>query len=152
VKDSIYFKNKNEGKFNIVTKEYTDCNGEKFCVEVKEPLPYLQENEIHAPVFLDVSFANSTYHRATIFKDVYKLKSKTYLHSSTPLIVGDMFTVSGDRNNEYYISGKLRSKDKNNNFVYIIKRVDGYSIVQLNLNKLVKNKVIFIKGFFGSKK
>lgn len=144
--DDRYFVDENEGCKEYITNKYTDCNGEEFCITTEEDLPYKQAQEIHAPVFISTTLGSDPFYESRIMVDTDKIKGITYLHLQYPLKVGDIIGVKGT-SERYYIFRNM-NRDKFGNFLYQIKRVDGFSIVQLDLNSLKKGKIVKVKGYF----
>lgn len=144
--DKRYFVDENEGCKEFITNEFIDCNGETFCVTTEEELPYIQAQEILAPVFISTTLGSDPFYESMIMVDTNKIKGVTYLHLRYPLKVGDILKVKGT-DEKYYIF-KAANKDKFGNFLYQIKRVDGHSIVQLDLNVLKKGKIVKVSGYF----
>lgn len=144
--DDRYFQDENEGCKEYITNKYCDCNGEEFCITTEEDLPYKQKHEILAPVFISTTLGSDKFFQSLITLDTHKEKGNTYLHVKFPLVVGDIFRVKNSAE-RYYIFKSLH-KDKFGSFLYQIKRVDGNSIVLLDLKALKKGQIVKIKGYF----
>lgn len=148
--DSPYFADVNEGCTKEVVTTYCDCKGVQHCIVRKELLPYIQKYEILAPVFIATTWGAERYYNAHLTQDAYKKKSKTIINITYPFKVGDILKVDGSCCAKYFIKAKL-GKDKFNNFIYQILRLDGFNIVALNLDELTKKKRLFVTGYLGDK-
>ena len=73
--------------------QITDCNGNTTCICMECQKPYIQEQEVLAPVFIAMAVGTDKYYRSTIQKDVYKKKGKAFLHLKRPLRVGDIVEI-----------------------------------------------------------
>lgn len=131
--------------------QYTDCSGNTFCICQECQEPYIQEQEILAPVFQAIAVGTDRFYRAYIEQNVYKKKGKAYLHIKRPFRVNDIFVILKEQCVEYFISKKFGRKDNFNNFVYQIKRVDGQPLTFIDLNKLTKGKELIVKGNYVEK-
>ena len=146
-----YFEDVNEGCVKKIVTEYCDCNGDTYCITTEEELPYVQKHEILPPVFISDTFGSQQYKKAKLSQDSYKKKGKTYIHVTNPLKVGDVIKVKGDYKAMYFLKS-MKWKDKFNNFIFEIQRLDKNSIVYLDLNKLKKGITISVKGYLTENK
>lgn len=149
--DNLYFKDKNEGKKEIILDSYTDCNGKEFCVVREEDLPYIQEQEILAPVFISTTMGSETYYKGKVMKELYFIKKRYALAVNRPFRVGDIFIVDNRPLPRFYFKKKFK-KDIYNNFVFEIARMDGEQITSVEAEKFRKGKSIKVKGHLVEKK
>ncbi|MCA9750192.1 MAG: hypothetical protein KC414_13875 [Romboutsia sp.] len=146
--DSLYFKDKNKECTETKVETYCDCNDNPFCITKEEYLPYIQEYEILAPVFISTTWGSEKFFKSIIRKEAEKIKGKTFIHINRPLQVGEIIKIEGDCCAKYFIKSKLKKRDEFGNFIIQIERLDGYSIVYLDLDKFKENKKIIVTGYF----
>lgn len=148
--DNLYFKDKNKGKTETVVDTYTDCNGEEFCVTREVELPYIQEQEILAPVFISTTVGSDIPIKGKLMQDAYYKKGKFYIHVNRAFRVGDIFEVNSRAYPQFYLRKKLK-RDNLGNFVFQIARRDGETITSVELERLKKGYKVRIIGYFTEK-
>lgn len=147
-KNSPYFRDEN--KNCTVTRQdwYCNCNGEPYSITIEEQLPYKQKYEILAPVFISTTWGSEKFYKSEIKKDMYKMKGKSFVHIKYPLKVGDIIKVQGDCYSKYFIKSKQKKRDNYGNFIVEIKRLDGNSLVQLDVDRFKDKKLLLVTGYF----
>lgn len=143
--DKLYFRDKNEGCLEYRQEIFCDCENQEFCITTEHELPYIQEQEILAPVFISTTLGSERFFKSKIQKNTSKINGKVFIFINRPFREGDIFKTN-ENPTLYYIFKSL-GRD-NNNFKYQIKRVDKESIIYLDINNLKSNRNIYFKGYF----
>lgn len=129
---------------------YKDCKGEcfEFHKEVDPPLEKLPD--LIPPLDLDFTLGTEKYSRAKVVRNMYKKKDGAMLHVREPLRVGDIIEVK-DSCKKYFLKKKLKRRDKFNNFVFVVERLDGIFMNYLDYQLFKKDTLIYTKGYLKEK-
>lgn len=94
----------------------------------------------------DLTLNGARWVRIKLLKNAENIKGKNYIFAQHYLSVNDVFFVLGRPSQKFYIAGmgKLLGSGVKQ---YEFKRLDGFPIVEADLQKLLNNKTIIRNGY-----
>lgn len=129
---------------------FEDCKGEEFCIRKEIETPFFQPFELIAPLDIPTSWGSEKHYYADLQRDMYKNKKGVFIHINRPLKVGDIIELKCG-GQKYYLKKKLKRRDKFNNFVFLVERLDGFRMNYIDLKAFKKGTRIFTKGYLKEK-
>lgn len=133
---SVLFKDLNEGCTKTVRECVERCDGTTYEICKEVPLPYFQAHPVYPPTFTDVRESNFKPCGGKVLEVCLSKFGRLTFRSNVVVSAGSIIKF-GKNNNEYHIK-TVRYVLPKGGWRYLIERVDGSDILDVDL-EIIKN-------------